>query len=122
MRCSVSAGRALMRYKFPLNVRELHRALEAALVLTTDRDLELEDLPPAFRKQAEPNEPAEDAREDDTPIELNPEDVRLREEILEALRACAGNVTRAATMMGKHRQQMQRWMRRLRIGPKDYAK
>jgi len=115
-RCSVAAGRALLRYGYPLNVRELHKAMEAALILAPDRAIELDDLPPAMRAITEPDRAAAGG---DTPLDLDPEDAKLRAELVEALRACDGNVSQVAQKLGKHRQQVQRWIRRLRIRPSE---
>lgn len=103
------AGRALLEDEWPLNVRGLRRAIESALVLAADRPIRTADLPQ--RRQAKQSEEARP-----TPAKpLSESDQRLRDEIIEALRAEGGNVTRAAERMGKHRQQFQRWIRRLEI-------
>jgi hypothetical protein len=47
---SVEAGRALLRYGWPMNVPELERCLEAALALATDDIIDLEHLPPAVQR------------------------------------------------------------------------
>ena len=47
---SVEAGRALLRHRWPMNVRELEKCLEAALVLATDDIIDLQHLPPAVQR------------------------------------------------------------------------
>jgi len=96
-------GRALLRHRWPQNVRELDQALRVSAALSTDGRLRLEDLPPAIR--------------DATPVSaLSPADAALRAEVVVALRAENGNVSAAARAMGKARQQLQRWIRRFEIG------
>ncbi|MBL8914794.1 MAG: sigma 54-interacting transcriptional regulator, partial [Archangium sp.] len=46
---SIAAARALFAFDWPLNVRELEKALEAALVFASSGTVELEHLPPAVR-------------------------------------------------------------------------
>jgi hypothetical protein len=48
---SYDAGRALLRYSWPLNVRELEKCLAAAVVLARDGAVMLEHLPDAVREQ-----------------------------------------------------------------------
>ena len=51
---SYEAGRALLRYSWPLNVRELEKCLSAAVVLARDGTVMLEHLPEAVREQRMP--------------------------------------------------------------------
>jgi hypothetical protein len=51
---SYEAGRALLRYSWPLNVRELEKCLAAAVVLARDGTVMLEHLPEAVREQRVP--------------------------------------------------------------------
>jgi transcriptional regulator with AAA-type ATPase domain len=46
--------RAMLLYSWPLNVRELEKSVEAAVVLAGKRPIELSDLPPAVRTRAVP--------------------------------------------------------------------
>jgi Sigma-54 interaction domain/FHA domain len=46
--------RAMLLYSWPLNVRELEKTVEAAVVLAGKRPIELSDLPPAVRTRAVP--------------------------------------------------------------------
>jgi hypothetical protein len=48
---SYEAGRALLRYSWPANVRELEKCLAAAIVLARDGTVMLEHLPEAVREQ-----------------------------------------------------------------------
>jgi transcriptional regulator with GAF, ATPase, and Fis domain len=47
IRLTAAAGRALLRYPWPLNVRELHQALDVAATLAEGELIDVMDLPPA---------------------------------------------------------------------------
>ena len=113
---SVDAARALLRHRWPLNVRELEKCLSAAAVLAAGGQVEVEHLPEAIR--AHPDEP--DEPESDLPAE-GP-DAERRDEILKLLKEHGGNVTAVARAMGKARTQVQRWLRRFRIDPLSFRR
>ena len=98
------AARALLAYRYPLNVRELEQALRAAAVLAEGRELRLEHLPELIRSQASRGA-----------APLRPEDRVLRERLIEVLRESQGNVSAAARVMEKAPIQIRRWCRRLAI-------
>jgi transposase-like protein len=50
----------------------------------------------------------------------DPDDERLREELVAKFAEHGGNVSRVAQAMGKARSQIQRWMRRFEIHPDKY--
>ena len=105
------AARALLVYPWPLNVRELERCLQAAVVLAGEGPIELRHLPPAVAASlAEPSSLGVASAQG-----LPEADRRRREEIVAALRESGGNVTAAARVLGKARVQVQRWMKRYRI-------
>jgi len=105
------AARALLVYPWPLNVRELERCLQAAVVLAGEGPIELRHLPPAVAASlAEPPSLGVASAQG-----LPEADRRRREEIVAALRESGGNVTAAARVLGKARVQVQRWMKRYRI-------
>ena len=106
------AARALLVYRWPLNVRELERCLQAAVVLAGEGPVELRHLPPDVAASV-----AEDAAPAGAgaPQGLAEPDRRRREEIVAALRESGGNVTAAARVLGKARVQLQRWIKRYRI-------
>ena len=110
-RLSVDAARALFRHPFPLNVRELERALGAALALAHEGSIERLHLPASIAYDAEPR-PAVEA-----PSKLTAADEALRDELVAALTRHGGNVSAVAREMGKARMQIQRWMRRFCIEP-----
>jgi transcriptional regulator of acetoin/glycerol metabolism len=105
------AARALLVHPWPLNVRELERCLQAAVVLAGDGPIELRHLPPSVAGSlAEPRPQGGSGA-----AGLAEPDRRRREEIVAALRGSGGNVTAAARVLGKARVQVQRWMKRYRI-------
>jgi len=98
------AARALLRYPWPNNVRELEQALRTAVVLAESGEIRLEHLPDAIRTYVPPSAAT-----------LKPEDRALRERLVEILRESGGNVTAAGRAMGKAPIQIRRWCRRLAI-------
>jgi DNA-binding NtrC family response regulator len=106
----ITAARALFAYDWPLNVRELEKALETALVLSDSGVIELTHLPPelrepASRKKTPPAEEQDDAR---------------KAELEALLRQHAGNISAVARSMGKARMQIQRWLARYELDPRTY--
>ena len=104
----IAAARAIFAYDWPLNVRELEKALETALVLSGSGVIELTHLPPELREPAAPRRSEEAVDE-------------TRKAELEALlRQHAGNVSAVARAMGKARMQIQRWMDRYALDPRTF--
>jgi transcriptional regulator with AAA-type ATPase domain len=99
-----SAARALFRYAWPLNVRELEQALRAAVALADTGEIRFDHLPEAIRMYQPP-----------TVASMRPEDRVLRERVIELLREHAGNVTAVGRAMGKAPIQIRRWCHRLQI-------
>ena len=119
------AARALLRHRFPMNIRELEKCLESALALAQDGCIDLQHLPPPVRAAADAApDLAPDLRElalaepSGPPRALSPEDARRREELIVLLREHRGNVAAVARVLGKARMQVHRWVRRyaLRLG------
>ncbi len=119
------AARALLRHRFPMNVRELEKCLESALVLAPEGCIDLQHLPPSVRGVDEVgSELAPDLRDlvaaepAPPPRPLSAEDSRHREDLIVLLREHRGNVAAVARVLGKARMQVHRWARRyaLRLG------
>jgi DNA-binding NtrC family response regulator len=111
LRFSLAAARALFRHAWPLNVRELEKALAMALTLSTGDCIDLDHLPPLRATDGEP---------DAAPKVLSTDHEKRREELLALLREHHGNVTAVAKSLGKARMQVHRWMRRYNIEPRTF--
>jgi sigma-54 dependent transcriptional regulator, acetoin dehydrogenase operon transcriptional activator AcoR len=116
---AANAARALLVYQWPLNVRELERCLQAAVVQAGDRPVELQHLPPAVAASLSERAPSPGPA---LPLDLPEPDRRRREQIVDALRAEGGNVTAAARRMDKARVQLQRWIKRYRIDRSEFQR
>ncbi|MFT3707050.1 MAG: sigma 54-interacting transcriptional regulator [Archangium sp.] len=110
---SIAAARAIFACDWPLNVRELEKALEAALVFAGGGTIELEHLPPSVRVPPSVRKAAlnQDADEID--------DAR-KTELIALLQKHQGNVSAVARAMGKARMQIQRWMARYELDPRTF--
>jgi DNA-binding NtrC family response regulator len=106
----IAAARAIFAYEWPLNVRELEKALETALVLSGTGVIELAHLPPELR---EPSTRKKDASEEAI-------DESRKAELEALLEQHAGNVSAVARAMGKARMQIQRWMDRYGLDPRSF--
>ena len=104
-----AAARLLLRYGWPLNIRELEQALRAAVALVEDGEIRSEHLSDAIRNYLPPSLAS-----------LRPEDRVLRERVIELLREQNGNVTAVGRAMGKAPIQIRRWCRRLQIELAQY--
>lgn len=103
---SSEAYRALFLYEWPQNVRELERALEAAVALSEGSTIELRHLPEAL-----------------TPIEKAPHGADdWAERLPKLLEAHAGNVTRVAVELGRSRKQVHAWIKRLGLDPATFRR
>lgn len=113
VRLHSEAARAMIRYDWPMNVRELEQCLRAACALAQGGVVTLADLPGAIGSASGAPGPTADAV-------LDGRDEELRRELLVRIVDARGNVTEVARAMGKARQQVQRWLRRLQIDPEAY--
>ena len=108
-------GRALVRYEWPLNVRELRHCLARAAALAKAEMLERAHLPTAIAQALDDTSTAAPGAEG-TP------DDRLREQLDRLLVENEGNVAEVARALGKARMQVHRWMKRFAIDPKRYRR
>ncbi len=115
VRLSPEAGRALLRYRWPRNVRELEQALATAVALADGRVVEVEHLPPAVRAPTPTDDPAA------TPVDdLAPSDRRKRDELIGLLARHRGNIAAVARAMGVERMQIHRWLKRFALAIEAY--
>jgi len=100
---SPEAMRALLRYQWPLNVRELEQCITAAAALGRGRVL-LQNLPEKVQRPE---------RIAGTPIarELSSDEAERRDGIVELLQKHRGNIAAVARAMGKDRAQIHRWLK-----------
>jgi transcriptional regulator with GAF, ATPase, and Fis domain len=117
VRFSREAARALFRWSWPHNVRELEKALALAVALAGDGRIELAHLPEVVRTAPEP---APDPMAGRAARPLSEADVSRRTELIELLRAHHGNVSAVARQMGVARMQIQRWCRRFHLDPASF--
>jgi DNA-binding NtrC family response regulator len=102
---SPAAMRLLLDYPWPLNIRELDRALQTAVVLGRGQ-IDVEQLPEPIRTFR-----AVAAAEDAIPTREDVE-ARRRSELVGLLRAHEGNVSAIARATGKARMQIQRLLKK----------
>jgi hypothetical protein len=107
---SVDAARALLRHRWPQNVRELEKCLMGAAVLAAGGQVEVEHLPEAVRASGAAPPPAA----------ADGPDAARREELIGLLQRHSGNVTAVARALGKARTQVQRWLRRFHLDPRSF--
>ncbi|HEY0136059.1 MAG TPA: sigma 54-interacting transcriptional regulator [Nannocystis sp.] len=107
---SGAAMRALARYAWPGNIRELENEVQRWVALVESR-VELADLSPAIV------EARGDGGRDPDDLRLRPRLDRLERELIErAMTTAHGNQTRAATLLGLSRFGLQKKLRRLAEG------
>ena len=97
------AARALLRYSWPLNVRELEKCLAAAVAFTQGEKIALSGLPEAVASALRAETPPE------------PDSDERRAKLLRLLQEHAGNVTAVAQALDLSRMQVHRWIRRYGI-------
>ncbi len=108
----IDAARLLLRYPWPLNVRELEQALTTAQVLAGNELVRGEHLPDSVRTGRPPGAPR--------PVVLNETDQKVRDQVVSALREHGGNVSAVARALDKDRKQIQRWIKRFGLDPGSY--
>ena len=108
----IDAARLLLRYPWPLNVRELEQALATAQVLAGPELVRGEHLPDSVRTGRPPGSPR--------PVVLSEIDQKVRDQVVAALREHQGNVSAVARALDKDRKQIQRWIKRFNLDPATY--
>jgi len=108
----IDAARLLLRYPWPLNVRELEQALATAQVLANNELVRAEHLPDTVRSGRPPGAPR--------PVVLSETDQKVRDQVVAALREHQGNVSAVARALDKDRKQIQRWIKRFGLDPSSY--
>lgn len=107
------AAEALLLHDWPQNVRELKHAAERAKLFVKSADrVELSALPPALQQPSTGSRGSEPPPSLDLPPPPAIETEPSREELEAMLARCEGNVAQVARALGKHRQQVYRWLER----------
>jgi sigma-54 interacting transcriptional regulator/FHA domain-containing protein len=103
-----AAARALHRYDWPNNVRELEQSLAAALALAADRAIDITDLGDAIQRG-----PRDEAA---------PSGDELHAKLVALLTEHHGNIAAVARAVGKDRMQVHRWVRRYAIDLEQFRR
>jgi transcriptional regulator with PAS, ATPase and Fis domain len=111
LKLSIAAVRALFAYDWPLNVRELERALESAVLLAGAGTIDLPHLPKTVQE-------AEHAPT--SPPVASP--TANRDRIVELLQSSRGNVSAVARAMGKTRAQIHRWIKQYSLDVRAFRR
>ncbi len=111
------AARAIFRYRWPLNVREIEKSLETAVSLARGQEIRLEHLPDPVRAALEA---AGHAKADAQTGRRSGSDDSLRTELLRLLSEHRGNLSAVARSMSSHRMQIRRWLKRFGIEVQQY--
>jgi DNA-binding NtrC family response regulator len=113
---TAEAGRALLAYDWPHNIRELEQCLARSVVLAKGGVIDVEHLPREIGALAaiagRAPEPDVDPADSDA----------LRGELVTHLEAHRGNVAEVARAMGKGRTQIHRWLKRYRLDPERFRR
>ncbi len=120
---AASALRRLVEYRWPGNVRELRNAIERAAVLASGDEITARDLPEEVHaasasggREVESGAPDAGTESLNVPFTSDFREDRRefeRRYIARCLEESGGNVTRAATILGMHRQSLQHKLREL---------
>jgi transcriptional regulator with GAF, ATPase, and Fis domain len=108
----VEAARMLLRYPWPLNVRELEQTLATAAVLAKTSEVTPDHLPETVRTGRAPGA--------NRPAPLTEADQKQRDELVACLREHHGNISAVARAMGKDRKQIQRWVKRFAVDTTEF--
>ncbi|MCX7987871.1 MAG: sigma-54 dependent transcriptional regulator [Thermodesulfovibrio sp.] len=99
---------ALMNYSFPGNVRELENIIERAIAFTNSAEITVKDLPAYLLKAQHSKKPLHGTLREAV-------DNFEKEIIWSALQKSRGNISKAAELLGIHRQQLQRKLKQFKI-------
>jgi DNA-binding NtrC family response regulator len=114
---SSEAARALVEYKWPGNVRQLRNCIERAVVLSDSKEIMVDTLPEEIlSRESRPTVDADSASGITVSEHLDFKSAKREFEkryVEKSLEQAGGNVTRAATKLGMHRQSLQHKIKEL---------
>jgi sigma-54 interacting transcriptional regulator/FHA domain-containing protein len=110
LRLATGAGRRLLAYDWPLNIRELQQYLSVAAALAPRGVIEAEHLQLEPRAAPGPAVIEQDLDDPET----------LRRTLVALLEQHRGNISHVARDLGKARMQIHRWMQRFDLDPDDF--
>jgi DNA-binding NtrC family response regulator len=111
-----AAYRALLVYPWPLNVRELEKALESAIALAGSDRIDAKSLPDEIQRYRPEVAKARTAEASDD-LEQT-----YQREIARLMQVHRGNVSAVARSMGRSRMQIHRWLKRLELDPESFRR
>lgn len=114
-RLSIRAVLAMLRYDWPLNIRELEASLLTGVALSSSGIVELEYLPDLVQATM-----AEGSQRLRRSAPVDPSEAALRSLLIQHLNQHAGNVARVANAMGKAPAQIHRWIKRFALDLRGY--
>jgi DNA-binding NtrC family response regulator len=128
-RLAPSALRRLVEYQWPGNVRELRNTVERAMILAEGDEVTAADLPAEVNPSAKGQKEAAPSSSEEGNTLAVPFTADFREDrreferryIARCLEEAGGNVTRAATVLGMHRQSLQHKLRELGLARRYVA-
>ncbi|PYS94120.1 MAG: hypothetical protein DMF64_02125 [Acidobacteria bacterium] len=125
-RLAPSALRQLIDYAWPGNVRELRNTIERALILAEGEELTARDLPEDFKTGSAQPRASRELEGDQLAVPFTADFRQDRREferryITRCLEESGGNVTRAAAILGMHRQSLQHKLRELGLARRYVA-
>ncbi len=112
---TADAAEALLFYAWPGNVRELKAVAAQARLVAAPGRIAMSHLPVAVREFEMAEGPVDEDAAEPTIIRQP-----SRDELIELLRTHDGNIASVGRVLGRHRQQVYRWLKRLDIQPDDY--
>ncbi len=118
---AASALRRLVDYNWPGNVRELKNAMDRAVILAEGSELTAGDLPSEGMAEPQTMDASDGGTADGLKVPFTADFREDRREferryISRCLEHTQGNVTRAAEILGMHRQSLQHKLRQLGLG------
>lgn len=113
---SGEAIKAMLEYNWPGNVRQLRNYIERAVVLAEREEITLEEFPRdmSSRKEQAPSGPDSEVIAVSADVSFKDAKKEFERKYVERiLNQCSGNITRAAALLGMHRQSLQHKIKEL---------